>query len=206
MADSNRWMHGLLVGTGLLLTLCAVARAESLWDRRTRSAGFLYTDNLASEIGDSLTVLVAEETSFELEGGRALEKTTGSSGKLNVETPLVDVGIPAGQLDQESSRTFDGSLDYNDTRQFVDSVTVTIIDTLPNGNLVIAGRSQRDVAGEKAVTVLSGVVKPQDVSGANTVTSTRIAYLDVYYETSGPGESYVKDGWFNRILNIFWPF
>ncbi len=197
-------------------TLCAVivvilaaapfARADSIWDRRTRSAAFLYMDNGASEVGDSLTVLIADQSSFSIEAEREAEKTTEHSGEIAIETSLVDVTWPPEKAKQNSSRKFKGSSDYTATRKLLDSITVTVVDKLPNGNLVVAGRSWRAVSGEQVETVLSGVVKAEDISGDNTVSSQRVAHLKIHYETSGSSESYLKEGILNAVLNLLWPF
>jgi len=182
------------------------ARADSIWDRRRPSTAFLYTDNLAADVGDSLTVLISERSTFSHEADRELEKTSSSAASANFNTPLIDVNIASGNADHQSSRTFEGSVDYNGERLFADSITVTVTDRLPNGNLVVAGRSIRLIAGEEVVTILTGIVKPEDISGANTVSSARVAYLGINYETSGASEKFVKDGGLSRILSLLWPF
>jgi flagellar L-ring protein precursor FlgH len=195
----------LAVLAGLALA-GAAASADSIWDRREPLAAFLYTDNLASQVGDSLTVLITDQSSFTKKGDRQIEKTTASSGSANLESIVADVNIPVGSLTQESSRTFEGSNKYTSTRQFADSITVTVVDRLPNGNLVVAGRSLRRVAGEDVDTMLTGIVKAEDISEANTVPSNRVSHLSLYYETSDDSDAYLKHGWLNRILNYLWPF
>jgi flagellar L-ring protein precursor FlgH len=118
----------------------------------------------------------------------------------------VDLNIPAGTEDHTSSRKFDGSLTFNGQRTFTDSITVSVVDRLPNGNLVVGGRSSRQIAGESVTTVLSGIVKPEDIAASNTVSSARVAYLSVFYETSGSSEAFQRDGWLSTILSILWPF
>ncbi|MGD2175974.1 MAG: flagellar basal body L-ring protein FlgH, partial [Candidatus Brocadiaceae bacterium] len=183
-----------------------VATAGSLWNRRQADAAFLYADNVASEVGDSLTVLIADQSSFKLEGEREMEKTTSHSATANIDTPAVDFNIPAGSLTQDSSRTFEGSDEYTASRQFSDSITVTVQDRLPNGNLVISGRKERIIAGEEVVTILNGVVRPEDISGANTVSSRLVAHLKVYYETTGTSDAFLEEGWLNRTISALWPF
>jgi flagellar L-ring protein precursor FlgH len=182
------------------------AGADSIWAHRKADAAFLYADNLATEVGDCLTVLITDQSSFRLEGEREMEKTTGHSASVNIETSAVDLKLPAGGLEQTSSRTLDGSDEYTGTRQFSDSITVVVKDTLPNGNLVIAGRKERMIAGERVVTVLTGIVRPEDVSSGNTVSSSLVAHLDVDYQTSGSSSAYVKEGILNRAISYVWPF
>jgi len=205
-ADRRRAIRVTAMAALLLLAAAPALRADSIWDRRQPSAAFLYADNLAADVGDSLTVQISEQSAFKQQADRSLEKTTSSSATANFETPVVDLSIPAGTADHDSSRKFDGSLDYNGKRTFTDSITVTVVDKLPNGNLVVGGRSNRQIAGEEVSTVLSGIVKPEDIGAANTVSSARVAYLSVYYETSGSSESFDRDGWLTRIINFVWPF
>ncbi|MFO8008934.1 MAG: flagellar basal body L-ring protein FlgH [Candidatus Brocadiia bacterium] len=197
----------LVCTTALLgLWLVGTAGAESLWEHRQRDTAMLYSDNAAAEVGDTLTVLIADQSSFSLEGEREMEKTTAHSASANFDTAVVDVTLPAGRLSQDTSRTMEGSDEYTGTRTFSDSVTVTVKDKLPNGNLVIAGRKQRYIAGEEVVTVLNGIVRPEDVGGSNTVSSRLVAHLSLYYETTGSSDAFIKEGWANRILSYLWPF
>ena len=151
-------------------------------------------------------MLIADQSSFSIEAERGAEKTTEHSAEIAVETALVDMTWPAENAKQNSSRKFKGSSDYTATRRLLDSITVTVVDKLPNGNLVVAGRSWRAVSGEEVETVLTGVVKAEDISGENTVSSQRVAHLKIHYETSGNSESYLKEGILNAVLNLLWPF
>lgn len=203
------WAVGKCLLAGLLLAALATgpaARADSLWDKRTRTAAFLYTDNVAAEIGDLLTVLIADQSSFIVKGEREAEKVTEQSGEFSIDTTLVDVSWPASTATQKSSRKFESESEYTGSRRLLDRITVTVVDKLPNGNMVIAGRSERVISGEKVVTVLTGIVKGEDVAGDNSVSSQRVAHLRIYYETSGSTEAYLKDGLLNRIMNVVWPF
>ena len=60
---------------------------------------------------------------------------------------------------QDSTREVKGSHEFTGSRTFADSITVTVIDELPNGNMVVAGRSERQIAGEETLTMLTGIVK-----------------------------------------------
>ncbi len=200
-------LAAMLLCLGLLAATAAPpARAESIWDRRNPRAAFLYSDNLAADVGDSLTVTIAEQSAFKKDDERQMEKTTASAGSAEIDAKLTGLTIPAGTLVQQSSRTFEGSNEFDSSRRLTDSITATVIDVLPNGNLVIAGRSERRIEQEDVVTIVTGIVKPEDVSGANTVLSSRVAHLRVHYETTGESDAYMRQGWLNWILDLIWPF
>ncbi|MCK4282854.1 MAG: flagellar basal body L-ring protein FlgH [Candidatus Brocadiae bacterium] len=205
----NRTGSSVVVWLAALFALAAAlpaANAESIWDRKKQDAAFLYSDNVAADVGDCITVLIADQSTFKLEGEREMEKKTSHSGSLYFESPIVDMEIPAGALRQQSSRKMEGSDEYTGNRQFSDSITVTVRDMLPNGNMVIAGRNERVIAGETVVTVLNGIVRPEDVSGANSISSRMVAHLNIRYETGGSSDAYIKEGIVNRILSYVWPF
>ena len=187
------------------LWLVPVARCESLWDKRDRPCALLYTDNVAAEIGDAITVVIADNSSFSIQGNRAMEKESNHNAKASLKTAGTEVFSPI-DLSQESSRNFESANRYSGKRELADSMTATVVDKLPNGNLVIAGRSERNVAGERTVTVLSGIVKPEDIGGANTISSQRVSNLKITYEASGPSRGYLEQGVVNKILNFLWPF
>lgn len=182
------------------------AFAESIWEKRDRASAFLYTDNVAADVGDSLTVLISDTTSVKNKGERKAEKSTSSTGSFKIDTAVACVALPSGDVQESSERKFAGTSDYKSTREFLDSVTVTVIDKLPNGNMVVAGRSQRSIDKDNVVTILTGVIRAEDISGVNTISSTRVAHLSLYYEESGPTPSYAGHGWLSRIFNYVWPF
>jgi flagellar L-ring protein precursor FlgH len=181
------------------------ARGESLWDKRAQSSAFLFTDNVAADVGDSLTVLIADASSFAKSGKRDLSKTSTQSGSASIKKDGADI-LPILDLSEEDSRRFETNNTYTGSMTFADSITTTVVDKLPNGNLVIAGRSERSVAGEDVITILTGIVKPEDISGTNAISSSRVANFRLYYERNGISEEYTVMGWLNKILNFIWPF
>ena len=192
----------------LLLTVGAGnvgVRAESLWKHREERAAYLYRDRAAQKRGDTLTVLIEEQTSFQEQGQRQLEKGSNSSAQASASAGGDQWFTPLN-LSQDSSRQFEGSSSYARNRSFEDSITASVVDELPNGNLVIAGRVVRNIAGEKAVTILTGIVNPDDIERNNTVSSRRIGHMKLQYKTEGLSNHYLRMGFLNSILNYLWPF
>jgi len=195
----------------LLATAAGAARADSLWDRRVRSAAFLYQDLAAADVGDSLTIVIADESAFSKKAARDLSKdathTADISATYTVSDVLKKVILTPLKLGASVLRKFSASNKYTGEREFSDTVTVTVVDRLPNGNLVVAGRSERTVEGEDVVTVVTGVVRPQDIGSENSIRSERVAELRLFYETSGgAGDAFMHLGPLNRLLNVLWPF
>jgi len=208
----NMMLASMAAAVALLCAAGATARAESIWAKRNRNAAYLYRDAVACDVGDSITVLITDSSSFSHKGARELDKETDAAAAGNLTATSRRTGTTASKLfdpynlTATSSRAFKGSSDYTGSSSFSDVVTTTVIDRLPNGNLVVCGRSERKIAGELASTVLTGVVRPVDLSGENTIVSTRVSQLKIHYETTGPSRSFLDQGWLGRLLNAVWPF
>jgi flagellar L-ring protein precursor FlgH len=86
------------------------------------------------------------------------------------------------------------------------SIGCTVVEVLPNGNLVIRGSREIEVNGETQYIVLEGVVRPVDVASDNTVKSTQIADAKIYYTGRGVLTDKQKPGWLARLLDHIWPF
>jgi flagellar L-ring protein precursor FlgH len=202
----------MLVTVLAALTMASAAAGESIWSKRDKTAAFLYRDSVAGDVGDTITVLVTDASSFKHKDARTMGKEADMSAAGAVQHTSRRTGATTDTLfnpytlSEKSSRSFKGSNDYSGSRAFSDVITVTVIDRLPNGNLVVGGRSEREIAGETAATILTGIVRPLDIAGDNTISSTRVSQLKLYYETSGPSRSFLEQGFLSKIINFIWPF
>jgi flagellar L-ring protein FlgH len=187
------------------------ARADDVWDRRDPRAAFLFYDNRARAIGDLLTVAIDETTAAAEKEERALDKGTNTSNafKFNGKTSAGSAGRD-GAVDASASNTsrrqFNGSAQLTTDRRFTDRITVTVVDVMPNGNLVIEGLRGRVVAGEQRVLRVTGIVRPADIGAQNTVQSQFISNFKISYLGRGPESAFVNQGYLSRVMNILWPF
>jgi flagellar L-ring protein precursor FlgH len=85
-------------------------------------------------------------------------------------------------------------------------LAVTVVDVLPNGNLVIEGYRSRVVSGEERVLRITGVVRPADVAVGNIVPSGAVANFRITYLGRGPATRTTKQGWLTRINSALRPF
>jgi flagellar L-ring protein precursor FlgH len=197
---------GLALGTG-----ATPAWADSLWERRDPNAAYLFVDYRARKVGDLLTIVVHESTEFEgLEKSEMNKETKKSAFYKLAATGSHNGGSHSFAADFDgigaSQRKFDGKNNSTIDRKFLDRMTVTVVDVLPNGNLVVEGYRQRVLNREVRVLRVSGVVRPADIGGFNTVQSQYIADFVVNYAGRGPESSYTNHGWMGRALNVLWPY
>ncbi|MFA5239054.1 MAG: flagellar basal body L-ring protein FlgH [Phycisphaerae bacterium] len=195
-------------------------KADSIWAKRDQNKRDLYADDKGRNIGDVLTIIINEESAVDNKQNRNLSKTTNRSntfdGQLGIISQPATPGapananylprIPAFNMTAESSNTLDGKADYKDERSFVDSITVVIVDIMPNNNLVVTGTRSREISGDKQVIEVSGIVRPSDIAYNNTIQSKQIANFCLITRNAGIAADFNKPGWLGRIMDIFWPF
>ncbi len=194
--NRRRWLllTPLVVGATL-----GVVRADNIWDRRDPRYANLFQDNRARNIGDILTVVINETTASNDREQRAQDKSNSANGNINLlgETASGDAGF---------RRRFNGSAQLTSDRRFQDRLAVTVVDVMPNGNLVVEGYRSRVVAGEERVLKITGVVRVQDIGAGNAVQSTSLANARISYLGRGPMTRSVNQNFLGRVMNRIWPF
>lgn len=183
--------------------------ADSIWDRRDQRGGFLFVDNRARRVGDLLTVAVKESTGAKNNEERKLKKDTAVSGKFNFAGKTTGTGSKSVSADvsanQSSDRKFQGSAGYESDRRLLDQMTVTVIDVLPNGNLVIEGYRDRVISNENRLLRMSGIVRPNDIDSGNIIESRFIANFKISLDGAGAETQFTNQGWLGRATNKVWP-
>jgi flagellar L-ring protein precursor FlgH len=106
----------------------------------------------------------------------------------------------------DASNTSAGSGTADQTATLTGSLAVSVVEVLPNGNLVVRGEKQLSLSEGSEVIQVSGVIRPQDVSPNNTVLSRRLAHSQIAYRGSGDLAVASRPGWGTNLLNRFWPF
>lgn len=198
-------------GLALALGALAVGRADSLWERRDPRYAFLFQDNRARGVGDTLVVTIAENTVANEQDQKTLARTTSGSGQVQFFDPLrTAAGNNNGgsnTLTQFPSQTtnyqFAGSAQNTVSRVFTDRMAVTVVDVMPNGNLVVEGYRSRVVAGEERVLRITGIVRPADIGVGNVIPSGSVANFRISYLGRGPATRNNKQGFLTRLNAVF---
>jgi len=199
----------------MLIALAAISmgcsdslQAGSIWAKRGQTAPSMYRDDVARHVGDVLTIKITEDSKVDNKAKRDLQKQTNLSsdfdGKLGIGRVLPTV--PGFTLDAQSNNDLKSKADFQDQRSFTDSVTVVVVDVLPNGNLVVTGTRDRNIAGDIQTIEVSGIVRPSDIAYDNTIKSQQVANFRIVTKNSGVSAPYTKPGWLGGILNVIWPW
>jgi len=198
----------LLAGITALLRPVTAADDEKEWTLATT----LYADKKAAKVGDVLTVIIEEEAEAAKDAKSSSSKSSSLGGSAsfvhpNIDsksTPWTNAVLPAYTLD--TTRSFDGSGSLANSETLKSKITVCVTDVLPNGNLIVEGKRSVIIQDESMQVILTGTVRPRDVTRDNTVSSTLIADTSIKYKSSGPMVKSQKLGLFMRLWNWVNPF
>ena len=187
------------------------ASPNSLW--RTGARAF-FNDQRASRVGDILTVLINIDDSAKTSNATSATKTsTNSAGVTNffgLETLLTKVlpkGFdPAQSINTNSSLVAGGTGGINRQEQINLTIAAVVTNVLPNGNLEIEGRQEVKTNNDTRVLTVAGIVRPEDITSANTILHTQIAEARIDYGGRGDVEAVQKTSGGTALLQRFLPF
>lgn len=172
----------------------------------------LFEDLKARRVGDILTIRLAESTDASKSARTEIDKeniTTIENPTIFGASPNFDVPgfLPLDPTDDlnfettlNSNNEFDGSGSASQNNALTGSITVTVVEVLPNGNMIIRGEKRVTLNNGPEYVQLSGIVRPVDVQADNTVLSTQVADATINYVGEGAiAESGLK-GWLARFF------
>jgi flagellar L-ring protein precursor FlgH len=175
------------------------------------SSNGLFEDYKARRVGDLLTILLVERTNARKSASTSVSKDS----ELEVNVGQMEIaGRPITQrtgslfgLTGNNNRAFDGAGDSAQSNQLDGEITVTVAEVLSNGNLVVQGEKWLGINQGKEYVRLRGIVRPVDITAANTVNSTQVANVEVYYGGTGAVADSNAMGWFMRFfMSALLPF
>ena len=169
--------------------------ARSLW--RDNMAWNMYSDRKAHDVGDILTIVINESTTQTASKERS--NTKSGSTTLNAGTGIFHF-LAAATASGSDSFTAAGSAE--DTSRFTGNVTVTVVEVMPNGNMVVEGTQSIWQNRDEHKITLRGIVRRDDVSSNNTVLSTRVADATLKFDGKGPLNAKQRQGILTQIFNI----
>ena len=193
------------------LPFSSYAQGQSLFERCEACRVNPFTNNVARSRGDLLVVLINESTDVENIDERTLERSGtstlnggvnyGLTGNLGTQIGTSTLGQTGNQ-----SRAFNGDSEFRSARQLQDRFTVSVVDVLPNGNLLVEGHRKILLQGDVRTLQLSGVVRNLDLLPNNTVNSQLVGNLNIRLLADGQEDEFGRQGWLGRKLNKVLPF
>jgi flagellar L-ring protein precursor FlgH len=160
------------------------------------------------QVGDVITVLLNEST----QAARTQNGTvTRESSNDVIPKGLQNYGANVGgwmnginMLGGKVSNKGTGAADQQ--ASLSGSVAVSVVEVMPNGNLVLRGEKQLALTEGSEVIQVAGIIRPDDVAPNNTVQSRRLANAQIAYRGTGDLANATKAGWGTSALLKIWPF
>ena len=169
-------------------------------------SGLLFEDRRARRVGDTLTIAIVENTNASKKSatntGRASNNNFGVTGLQG----LPGKSFLGSTLGATSDFSFDGKGESSNNNAFTGTITVTVTEVLPNGNMLVSGEKQVGINQGSEYIRLSGIVNPVNLSASNTVSSTQVADARIEYRGSGAVAENQQTGWLTRFFLNVLPF
>jgi flagellar L-ring protein precursor FlgH len=210
MFHSDRLPTRLALALVLLAPAAAAQRPGSIYDPDQGPQG-LIAEKTAYRKGDILTVVINESQLVTNNESSDLAKATNLNYKINlfdIKPDAFESPLPA--IDADSTDSFNGSAKYEKSGAFNARLAAVVVDTLPNGNLVVSGRREIRVDNETKLIEFTGIVRRLDIRADNTVESELVANAEVVYRGCGPmtrsTNRYGPGSWVHDAIGWLWPF
>ncbi len=184
--------------------------ANSIWAVGTRN---FFSDERAGRVGDILTVNVAIADSAKTQNtsntGLTTSNAIGVPNLFGLESSLgklIPGSNPSKLITTNTANTSAGTGGVNRTEQINLTLAAVVTQVLPNGNLVIQGSQEVKTDNEIRQLTVSGIVRPEDITAANTISWNQIAEARISYAGRGDISNVQPTPWGTSLLQRFWPF
>lgn len=184
---------------------------SSLWTSQRSS---LLGDHRASNRGDILTVVVEINDQATINDSTGRSRT--SSDKVGIPSLFgipqrIDAILPTGAssanlISANSASTFAGTGNVARKEKVMLRLAATVVEELPNGVLRIEGQQQVRVNNEMRDLLVSGYVRPDDISRHNEITYDKIADAQISYGGRGQISDVQQPAWGQQVIDQIMPF
>jgi len=181
---------------------------NSLWQQDARS---FFHDPRASRIGDLLTVNVSVADAAKISNTTSRSRTNADNANMTNFFGLDKVIAHAGadptslvKMGSDTSNVGAGSVDRSEAINL--TLAAVVAQVLPNGNLIINGHQQVRVNNEMRDLQIAGIVRPEDITNANTIDLAQIAEARVSYGGKGQITDVQQPRLGSQLYDILMPF
>jgi len=172
----------------------------------------LFEDSRARGIGDIVLINIVETSSgskkAETKTSRDTTLTGGVTSFFGFESLLAfGSHTPSStSMDTTLAKEFTGTGETTRDSSVTATISARVTDITMDGNLVIRGYREVRVNDETQLIIVSGLVRPEDVSQDNSILSSNIADARIEYTGTGTVSNKQQPGWLANTLDVVWPF
>lgn len=173
---------------------------------RARGNVALFEDYRPRAIGDLLTIQLNEALNASQSATSNTEKKTNLTATLPKISGVFGMALNGVNTTAATDNAFNGTGATASQGLFTGTITVTVVEVLANGNLMVAGEKQIGIRENSEVLRFSGVVNPQLIQYGNVISSIQVADARLDYRGGGNIEQAQIQGWLGRFFNSWSPF
>lgn len=166
----------------------------------------LFEDRRARFVGDTITIIIAETTQASKKGSTTAERSQSVDMGVPTVVGLPFKGLQGTALNANDTNKFGGKGENSSSNAFNGILTVTVIEVLSNGNLLVSGEKQIGLKEGEEFIRFSGVVNPTTITATNSVQSTQVADARIEFKANGFVDSSQVMGWLGRFFLSVLPF
>lgn len=177
--------------------------ADSLFP--TEGSSSIYNEKRARRVGDVITIMIEENTNATQAAGSQYQKNASvavgaGTGYLGAGQYGGGILNTASQLGVGASSAHQGQGTSSRSTTVTGEMTAKIISVLPSGDYLIEGNHYIEVNDEKQTIVVTGEIRPDDISKDNAISSLRIANAKIKFTGTGPASETAQPGILTRVL------
>lgn len=185
--------------------------AASIWTAEQKS---LLGDRRAGRRGDILTVVIEIDDGAEMSNSSGISRSGSEAMGIpslfglpeRINEVLPDGASMANAVGTNSSSGFRGDGSVRRNERLTLRVATTVVEALPNGVLRIEGTQEVRVNHELRELIVSGYIRPEDISRKNEITYDKIAGARIAYGGRGLISDVQQPRWGQQIADILLPF
>jgi flagellar L-ring protein precursor FlgH len=182
----------------------ALPMSGAIYTERTYRS--MFEDRRASKVGDVITIVIAEKSSANKANNTKSENTGSAVNSLSALGGLSAGAMKNANVNGAGERTLESTDTGNITNAFNSSLTVTVVDVLEGGNLVVQGEKQIGYDRGADYIRFSGIVSPQLIAKGNVISSTQVADARIEYRTNAQVDQSAIASMMNRLFYSILPF
>ena len=180
----------------------------------------LFADKKDLQIGDIIQIIIKEDLTAKSDNKRELTNNRNNNLGGGLFTPMGTntLGGAVGNITNkanenlgvnfgtESSTSDKGKVKTQFNETFETTISAIIEETYQNGNYYIRGEKEMLIEGQKQKIVISGVIRPYDITSDNSINSSQIANLKLLYNKDGTESDILDTPWGLNFIRKIWPF
>lgn len=180
----------------------------------------LFADKKDLQVGDIIQIVISEDLTSKSNNKRELTSTRdnslggGLAGATGTNTLSGVTSNVANKLNANlgvnfstnSSTSDKGKVNSQLDETFATTISAIIEETYQNGNYYIKGKKEMLIEGQRQEIIVSGVIRPYDISSDNSINSSQIADLKLLYDKNGTESDILETPWGLKFMRAIWPF